>query len=503
MRVAIVYAVVAWLVIQVADTTFEGFGIPIWAFRLVMLCVILGFPLALILAWAFELTPDGIKTTNAAQAARGDAPVSEKQQRKRNWFSLLFAAFVPTLIFGTLAIFFYIRSPAPPGLSSSNGPAPRPASLQVEDLDKSIAVLPLENLSPDPQNAFFADGVQEDILTHLSKIQGLSVIGRTSTRQYRDTVKLLDQIGEELDVRYLIEGSVRRAGDQVRVTVQLIDAHSQEHLWAENYDRPLGDIFAIQSEVAKTIASKLQTVISPEESARIEQVPTRNLEAYDFYVRGREITTTKAGVRQSREFFQKALEMEPDFAQAHIGMAFYYSNMVMHSFMAPHEAMPKAQQWVNSAKALPNHESADFYRISGVINIWYNWDWEAAERDLHKAVAMSRESMPLIALALYYLVAGNAEKAIDLGEEAAALDPFNHVPVKGDSYPSITERRNATTRLSLYLSLFSIGTRHTAKPIVIFLSSIGNWDGMTRRLNMEKKRLNCREAAGGPCPPWH
>lgn len=251
MRVAAVYAVVAWLMIQISDTVFPQLGIPDWAATLVTMLLLIGFPVALIIAWAFELSPDGIKTTRTAREEQGDVPVSKKQQRKRNWMAFGFAAAVPTLIFGTLAVIFYFRSDSNP-----SSPDTRPVSLQVEDLDKSIAVLPLTNMSPDPENVFFADGVQEDILTNLAKIKELLVIARTSTLRYRDTVKSLAEIGDELGVRYLVEGSVRRAGNQVRVTVQLIDTTNENHIWAENYDRPLDDIFAIQSAVAKEIVAQ-------------------------------------------------------------------------------------------------------------------------------------------------------------------------------------------------------------------------------------------------------
>ena len=323
-RVALVYAVVGWIVMQVASLTFEGFGIPIWAFRFVMLMVILGFPISLVIAWAFELTPQGIKTTKSAQeeirllenTARHaeETEGSKAHAKKRSWFSLAFAAAVPTLIFGILALYFYATRS---GTSSAHvtpeqsGGGPH----QVEDLDKSIAVLPLANMSPDPNNAFFADGVHEDILTNLSKIRDLLVIGRTSTLQYRDTVKTLKEIGTELDVRYLLEGSVRREGNQVRVTVQLIDSQKRGHIWAENYNRSLDDIFAIQSEVAQTIAEKLQAVLLPEEKAKIERRPTENQEAWDYFLQSRQSRASRT------QLLEKAVALDPQFAEAWAALA--------------------------------------------------------------------------------------------------------------------------------------------------------------------------------------
>lgn len=308
-RVAMVYAIVGWLVIQVANATFAEFGIPLWAYRFLVLMVVLGFPISVVLAWAFELTPDGIKTTKTAQKKDGE---SKAHAKKRNMFSLVFAAAVPTLIFGTLAIFFYFRSGTDPSPLD-----PSPSSPGLTESDKSIAVLPLENQSPDPDNAFFADGVQGDVINNLGKIKDLLVIGRTSTQQYRDTVKTLRQIGEELQVRYLVEGSVRRAGDQVRIGVQLIDSQTGANVWGDTYDRSLDDIFAIQAEVAKQIAGKLQAVILPKEEVLIEQRPTENLDAYDYYVKARQMIQAGGGQGDKKiELLKQAVSRDPNFAMA-------------------------------------------------------------------------------------------------------------------------------------------------------------------------------------------
>lgn len=302
-RVAITYAVVAWVVMQVAALTFEGFGIPEWAFRFVVLMLVVFFPVAIVLTWAFELTPDGIKTTKSARANRGGEPASSKDQSRRNMRAVAFAAALPTLIFGTLAVFFFFRS----------GPSNEP----LVKLEKSIAVLPLQNLSPDPENAFFADGVQEDILTNLSKIEELLVISRSSTLRYREREMSLKKIGAELGVRYVVEGSVRRAGNRVLVTAQLIDVETDGHLWADNFDRSLDDIFAIQAEVAKTIAGQLHAVISPEAIALIDRRPTENQEAYDNYKKyHRMIDEVRGRFEKKASFLEKAVELDPGFVEA-------------------------------------------------------------------------------------------------------------------------------------------------------------------------------------------
>ena len=303
-RVTVVYAVVAWLVIQIAATTFPSLSIPEWALSLVTMCVILGFPISIVLAWAFELTPEGIKTTKVARDEHSETADRTHVQSKRNWLAYVVGGVIPTLIFGILAIFFIFRSDT--HLTSST--------------DKSIAVLPLENMSPDQENAFFAGGVQEAILNNLSKVKELLVIGRTSTLGYADTTKKLREIGEELRVRYLVQGSVLRDGNQVRVNVQLIDARTEGQLWGHSYDRDLDDVFVIISTVAKEIAGELHAVLSPEEIAEIERPPTENQEAYDYFMKAREALTfdgrIASNLPEQLSLLEKAVEIDPDFVSA-------------------------------------------------------------------------------------------------------------------------------------------------------------------------------------------
>lgn len=342
MRVAGVYVVVAWLIIQIASATFEGFGIPEWAFRFVVIMVTLGFPVALIIAWAFELTPQGIKTTRSSREADAVGAPPVAFSRKRKWLAYATGAAAPTLIFSILAIFFYFRSGSDSFESSDSS-------------EKSIAVLPLVNMSPDPENAFFADGVHEDVLTNLSKIKELLVIGRTSTLQYRDTVKTLQQIGEELGVRYLVEGSVRRAREQVLVTVQLIDTHTGGHLWAENYHRKLDDIFAIQADMAKDIAGQLHAAISPEEIERIEYRPTESQEAYEYWVKHRQLTESPdLGNWDAKiEYLERAVELDPDFfeAWAHLSIE-YIVQWAYAKFHNDPDVFAKAHQAIKKAERL-------------------------------------------------------------------------------------------------------------------------------------------------------
>src|SRR6266849_1277802 len=260
-RVAAAYIIAAGGAIQMASASFPAWELPNWSLRLVIVLLLIGFPIALILAWAFDVTSQGIKTTPAV-AAPGS-------HLRRNVIMLVATG----MIISAAAGFFLL---------------PRAAARKI---DKSIAVLPFENLSDEKENAYFADGIQDDILTNLSRIGDLKVISRTSVMSYRGHAPNLRDIGKALGVSTILEGSVRRAGNRVRVNVQLIDATTDEHLWANDYDRDLTDVFAIQTDLAQKIANELQAKLSPTEKAQIESKPTQNGEAYLAFVQGHDLFT--------------------------------------------------------------------------------------------------------------------------------------------------------------------------------------------------------------------
>src|SRR2546428_4678696 len=267
-KVAIAYAVVAWLLMQVASQIFPFFDIPNWAVRLVVLLLVIGFPGALILAWAFELTPEGIKRAEDVDLSKS---ITHKTGRKLDFFII-----AVLLLIISILLFQRLHRNVSPAVSSS--------------LEKSIAVLPFENFSEDKAFAFFADGVQDEILTDLAKIADLKVISRTSVMQYKNTAtRNLPEIAQALKVAHILEGSVQRSANRVRVSAQLIDARNDTHVWAEKYDRELADVFAIQSEIAQKIADQLQARILPREKIAIETQPTKDITAYDLYVRATEV----------------------------------------------------------------------------------------------------------------------------------------------------------------------------------------------------------------------
>jgi TolB-like protein/Tfp pilus assembly protein PilF len=306
-KVAVAYAVVAWLLIQAASILFPTFEMPAVAMKLLVFVLVAGFVVAVVVAWAFEMTPEGMKRTENLSP----------DERLPYWSRRKYAALVMSVaaIAAALWVFQLVRA--------KFSPAPGQSEAATAIPTKSIAVLPFDNLSRDPDNAFFAEGVQDEILTRLAKVADLKVIARTSTQKFKSVPANLPDIARQLGVAHLLEGSVQKAGDQVRVNVQLINALSETHLWAETYDRKLTDIFAVESEIAKTIADRLQAQLTGSEKTAMARKPTVDPEAYEFYMKGRHFWNrrTEAGIRKAMELFQQAIAKDPSYALAYAGLA--------------------------------------------------------------------------------------------------------------------------------------------------------------------------------------
>src|SRR5882724_6128530 len=306
-KVAVAYAVVGWLLVQVATQVFPFFEIPSWAVRLVVLAIVIGFPIALVIAWAFELTPEGLKRTE-------DVDLSDERASKKH-------AWIYVVVIGaaiSVALFFLGRYTA----GNTGTPRQSEAATGSSTPQKSIAVLPFENLSDDKGAAYFADGIQDEILTKLASIADLKVISRTSTAKYKSKPEDLKTVSQQLGVATVLEGSVQKAADKVRVNVQLIDAHADSHLWAKTYDREIQDIFAVESEVAQEIADSLQAKLSPAEANTLASAPTKDAQAYDLFLKGEfEQRVANSNFRpesfdQAARWYREAIARDPDFALA-------------------------------------------------------------------------------------------------------------------------------------------------------------------------------------------
>ena len=312
-KVAVAYAVASWLLIQVATQVFPFFGIPNWVVRLVVLLLILGFPVALILSWAFEITPEGVKRVEDVEP---NESVTRQTGRKLVGITMALA-----VVAAGLFAFQVLR----PRLMRNSVTTPKkiPAAASVIP-GKSIAVLPFENLSEDKANAYFADGIQDEILTRISKIADLKVISRTSTQRYKTAPEDLPEIARQLGVAHILEGTVQKQGDRVRVNVQLIKAANDSHVWADTYDRNLVDIFSVESEVAKAIADQLRVKLTGREEQVIADKPTDRPEAYDAYLRALAYTlkteNTPANNLGCTKVFQRSGAAGPEI-RARLGAA--------------------------------------------------------------------------------------------------------------------------------------------------------------------------------------
>jgi len=406
-KVAVAYIVAGWALSQGIAQVFPVFDIPNWAIRLIVLLIILGLPIAMILAWMFELTPEGVKRTETADAMPGVA-----RRKKHAWIYIV----VIGALF-SIGLFFLGGYMARNSHASSN-----------ELASKSIAVLPFDNFSRDPDNVYFAEGVQDEILTRLAKVADLKVISRTSTQHFKSTPENLSQIAKQLGVTNILEGSVQKAKDQVRVNVQLINALTDAHLWAETYDRKLTDIFSVETDIAKTIADTLQAKLTGSEQTAISNKPTENPEAYELYLKGRFFWNKRTGqdLKTACDYFQQAIAADPQYATAYAGLAESYLLIPLFGAGFPQEYFPKAKAAAQRAIEL-EETSAEAHTALGLLFCFSDANFAESEKEFKRAIALN----PNYATAHHWfgnalLVAlGRFDEAISENRRAVELDPLS------------------------------------------------------------------------------
>ena len=412
-KVAVAYAVVAWLVIQAASIFLPAFNAPQWAMQIVILILVVGFPIALAFSWAFEITPEGIRRESEVAT---DQSITHHTGRKIVALTIVLAVIATGLL-----IFQFVR----PRSTST----PRQSEAATVS-NKSIAVLPFDNLSGDPQNAYFSEGVQDEILTRLAKIAELKVISRTSTQRFKSAPNDLRQIAQQLGVANILEGSVQKANDQVRVNVQLINALTDAHLWADTYDRKLTDIFAVETEIAKTVADMLQAKLTGSEQHVIAARPTENTEAHQLYLKGRFFWNKRTGndLKKSIDYFEQAIAADPNYALAYAGVADGYVWLPGYTAGTPRDSYPKAK--AAAKKALELDDTLAEARTSLAIAIWlYDFDFSQANKEFQRAIELN--SNYAIAHQQYGNVTlsalGRFDDAIAEGKRAVELDPLSLV----------------------------------------------------------------------------
>jgi TolB-like protein/Flp pilus assembly protein TadD len=422
-RVAAGYSVVGWLIIQFATTVLPALTLPAWTARLVIVLVLAGFPLALILAWAFDVGSDGIVRTPEVEPAERCPPAFPG--RRRNIFTLALVGLLISAVIG----YFVLRH------TSSR------------KLEKSIAVLPFANFSDDPANAYFADGIQDDVLTNLAKISALKVISRTSVLPYRGQTHNIREIGKALNVATVLEGSVRREGKRVRINVQLIDAATDRHLWAQVYDRELTDMFAVQSELAREIAAALKATLAPGEQELIARKPTESGDAYLLYQEAHEIfgrpDRHHDDLARVESLYEKAIQLDPTFALAQARLSQVESWMFYAIEPLPARAQ-KARDGAGEALRL-QPDLPESHLAMGYVNYYVDRDYDAALNEL----ALARAGLPndagiFRAMAAIQRRQGKWQESSGSYAKAVSLDPKDPILLENMGMNYLAVRDYAT-----------------------------------------------------------
>jgi TolB-like protein/Flp pilus assembly protein TadD len=367
-RAGVLYCMSSWLLIQIATQVFPFFNIPNWVVRFIIILLVLGLPIAIILAWAFEVTPQGIVKTAELPAGGGNWPLIHR----------IYSGVIAVLAMA-IAFLLYLRFSAATNQITQAAPG------------KSIAVLPFDNYSAAKENAYFADGIQDDLLTNLSKIQDLTVISRTSVMKYRDVgARDIRQIGKELGAATILEGSVRRDKDRVVVNVQLIDAALDRHIWAYRYDRTVQDSLGLEGDLATEIADALRAQLTPDEKVRVATRPTSNFKAYDLYLQALHYElkpdTFLQDYRTAEQLYIQAITVDPQFALAHARLGATYARI--YHFYEPVESLKKqAEDEVNRALQL-QPSMGEAYHARGLCYYWFDRDYARALAEFEKARAL-------------------------------------------------------------------------------------------------------------------
>jgi TolB-like protein/tetratricopeptide (TPR) repeat protein len=422
-KIAVAYAVVAWLLIQAASIFIPAFDAPSWVMKIFIIVIIFGFPVALILSWAFEITPEGIKLESEIEP--------NKSIKRRTGRKIVAVTIALAVVSAGLFVYQFVRSDRRQGVEGGAPATPRSEGLagaRPSIPNKSIAVLPFDNLSRDPDNAYFCEGVQDEILTRLAKVADLKVISRTSTQHFKSAPENLPQIAKQLGVAHILEGSVQKSGEQVRVNVQLINAMTDAHLWADTYDRKLTDIFAVETDIAKTVVDTLQAKLTGSEKNSMAKTPTVNPEAYELYLKGRFFWNKRTGddLRKSIEYLKQAVAKDPGYALAYAALADSYGLLRFYGGASPAESVVPAE--AAAKKALELDDSlAEAHASLGLI--------ATEELDLNRGVKEQERAIqlnPNYATAHHWLGLGfstlrQPDRSIAELKRALELDPLSMI----------------------------------------------------------------------------
>src|SRR5882724_2135180 len=413
-KVAIAYAVVAWLLMQVATQVFPFLEIPNWAIRLVIMLIVIGFPIALVIAWAFELTPEGLKRTEFADE------LPKKSARSRAWIYVVIIAGVISM-----GVFFLGRYTAVSKQSEPSNAGTQWASAIPE---KSIAVLPFENASGNPETEYLSDGISEALINSLTELQQLKVIARSTAFRYKGKPVDPQVVGRELKVRAVLMGLVRQTGERLNVQVDLVDATTGAQLWGEEYERKLSDVLLVKQTIAREVTEKLRLRLTGEQQQRLVKRDTTNPEAYQFYLKGRYYweKRTAENLKKALDQFQQAADKDPNYALAYVGLADCYLLLEDYVGTPASETYPKAKAFAQRALQL---DSSLAEAHTSLAYVYSNlWQWEQAEEEFKRAIKLN----PNYPTAhhwyyLYPLDLGRIDEAMAEIKRAHELDPLSLV----------------------------------------------------------------------------
>lgn len=394
-RVAIGYVITAWLLLQVIDLVLENVNAPDWVMQVFMLALAIGFPLAIFFAWAFEMTPEGVK--READVDRSQS-ITQKTGHKMNRNIII--ALVLVVVFLLVERFVPREESSIPRQADTESLVQQDSASPVAEVpvtdappmvaktgEQSVAVLPFVNMSDDKENEYFSDGISEELLNVLVRVKGLRVPSRTSSFTFKGSNLKLADIGKELKVDHILEGSVRKSGDRIRVTAQLVEVQSDTHLWSETYTRQLDDIFAVQDEIAQAIVGALKITLTNEEQPQMQSRSTTNVDAYNKYLLGRHLWNQRspATLLRSTKPLKEAVIMDPGYGQAWAALADAYVLIPEYGAGTIKEFIPLAHEAIEKA-LLINPESAPALTTSAYIKFMYDYDLEGAHQDFEKAI---------------------------------------------------------------------------------------------------------------------
>jgi TolB-like protein/Tfp pilus assembly protein PilF len=482
-RIIPVYAAAAFVLLELADIIAEPFGLPEWTVKLVFVLLGIGLVVAIILAWIYDITPDGVVRTGAPEKTVSPAP--ESQWRTGTW---------KVVIYVSLAVII--------GLLVWNIFGQKKRVNMLDGLERSIAVLPFENWSYQEEYSHLGNAMANEIITELYKVHEFRVLAHTSTLQYQDTKKSVTTIGEELGVNYIIEGIIERQNDDVNVHVQVIRTRNEDHIWADEFDGKWKDIFRILDDIAFKVADNLKAVLSENEREKIKQQPTVNHKAYDLYLRGRWFWNqwTPADIQKGMHYFRQAIESDPEYALALAGLAEAYNTLSFYGQMHPDSSYPKARDLALRALDI-DPDLSEAHVALAFVKAYYDWDWDGGEQEFLKAISLDPANITAHHLYAYFLVLlARYEEALTEINKALDLDPLNLITNRtlGDFYYHRREYDKAKKQLIQTLEMDSrFNFTHAYLGLVYLQQSL-----CEKALNELQKEIDLGQGTGDVALAW-